>query len=216
MAPMKKTSQKYTTEQEAFWAGEFGHEYLKRNTGEELITSNIVLFSQVLRCAPGVKSITELGCNIGLNLQALHRINHQFKLGGYEINERAAGIAAERNIAEVVNATILDDLAAAPSGGLKADLTFTKGVLIHINPDELAKVYRNLVTLSNRYVMVCEYYNPTPMAVSYRGNEDRLFKRDFAGELMDQYHLKLVDYGFCYHRDNYLAQGDSTWFLLEK
>lgn len=68
-------------------------------------------------------------------------------------------------------------------------------------------MYRNLVTLSNRYVMVCEYYNPTPMAVSYRGAEDRLFKRDFAGELMDQYHLEVVDYGFCYHRDNYLAQG---------
>lgn len=115
-------------------AGDFGHEYLKRNTGEELITANTVLFSQVLRCAPGVKSITELGCNIGLNLQALHRINHQFKLGGYEINERAAGIASERNIADIVNGTILDDdLSAAPGGGMKADLTFTKGVLIHIN-----------------------------------------------------------------------------------
>ena len=213
---MNKIPPSYTTEQEAFWAGDFGHEYLQRNTGEELITSNIVLFSHVLRCAPGVKSITELGCNIGLNLQALHRINHRFKLGGYEINERAAGIASERNIADVVNGTILDDLAATPGGGMKADLTFTKGVLIHINPDELHKVYRNLVTLSNRYVMVCEYYNPTPMAVSYRGVEDRLFKRDFAGELMDQYHLKLIDYGFCYHRDNHLAQGDSTWFLLEK
>ena len=33
---------------------------------------------------------------------------------------------------------------------------------------------------------------------------------------MDQSHLKLIDYGFCYHRDNHLAQGDSTWFLLEK
>ena len=54
-----------------------------------------------------------------------------------------------------------------------------KGVLIHINPDELTRVYDNLHTLSARYVMVCEYYNPAPVVVNYRGIEDRLFKRDF-------------------------------------
>ena len=59
---MDKAPSKYATEQEEFWAGEFGHEYLERNASEELITANVVLFSQVLRCAPGVSSITELGC----------------------------------------------------------------------------------------------------------------------------------------------------------
>lgn len=54
------------------------------------------------------------------------------------------------------------------------------------------------------------------MVVKYRGNEDRLFKRDFAGELIDKYNLNLIDYGFTYHRDSYFPQDDSTWFLLEK
>ena len=64
--------------------------------------------------------------------------------------------------------------------------------------------------------MICEYYNPTPVTVPYRGASERLFKRDFAGELMDRFDLALVDYGFVYHRDSHFPQDDLTWFLLEK
>jgi hypothetical protein len=64
--------------------------------------------------------------------------------------------------------------------------------------------------------MVCEYYNPTPVTVPYRGNDDRLFKRDFAGELIDRFGMKLIDYGFVYRRDNVCPADDVTWFLLEK
>ena len=91
------------------------------------------------------------------------------------------------------------------------------GVLIHINPDELQTVYEKLYESSNKYILISEYYNPTPVEVSYRGNLNRLFKRDFAGEMMDKYpDLKLVDYGFRYHRDNMFPMDDSTWFILEK
>ena len=38
--------------------------------------------------------------------------------------------------------------------------------------------------------------------VKYRGHTDRLFRRDFAGEMLDQFDdLTLVDYGFVLHRD---------------
>lgn len=202
----------YRTEQESFWAGEFGNEYISRNQGEQLITSNVVLFSRILKSAPQVRSIVELGCNIGMNLQALNRINKDFDLCGFEINKNAAQIAREKAVAQIVEGTILEKL----STGRQYDLAFTKGVLIHINPDELDKVYENLHSLSRRYIMVCEYYNPAPVPVRYRGTDDRLFKRDFAGELMERYQLRLVDYGFTYRRDNYFPQDDTTWFLLEK
>lgn len=202
----------FRTEQEAFWAGEFGRGYIERNSGEPLITSNVMMFGQVLRSAPGVRSIVELGCNVGINLQALNRIDAGFDLCAYEINRQAAQVARDLGVARVVDGTVLDELPT----DRRYDLSFTKGVLIHIQPDELHRVYRNLYELSNRYIMVCEYYNPTPVTVNYRGNSDRLFKRDFAGELMDRYPLRLIDYGFSYHRDNYFPQDDSTWFLLEK
>jgi pseudaminic acid biosynthesis-associated methylase len=112
----------------------------------------------------------------------------------------------------VWNQSILDD---SLEGGA-VDLCFTKGVLIHINPDELDRVYANLVAKSKRYVLICEYYNPTPVSINYRGESDKLFKRDFAGELMDRHHLRLVDYGFVYRRDNLFPLDDPTWFLMEK
>ena len=71
--------------------------------------------------------------------------------------------------------------------------------------------------MSKRYICIVEYYNPTPVSVSYRGHDDRLFKRDFAGEMMDKYNdLRLVNYGFVYHRDLNFPLDDLTWFLLEK
>ena len=70
---------------------------------------------------------------------------------------------------------------------------------------------------SKGYILIAEYYNPTPVSVNYRGNKNVLFKRDFAGEILKTYSKKieLVDYGFTYHRDKH-PQGDITWFLLQK
>ena len=45
----------------------------------------------------------------------------------------------------------------------------------------------------------------------------RLFKRDFAGEILDRHaDLQLVDYGFAYRRNPQFPQDDITWFLMEK
>ena len=202
----------FKTEQENFWAGDFGNEYNTRNQGEELVTSNVVLFGKILKAASNIESVVELGCNIGLNLKALNRIKNTFELCGYEINKTAAIKARNLNIANVIDGTILDVLPTDK----KYDLCFTKGVLIHINPNEIHKVYDNMFNLSRRYIAICEYYNPSPITVKYRDNEEKLFKRDFAGDLIDKYNLRLIDYGFIYHRDNYFPQDDCTWFLLEK
>ena len=57
----------------------------------------------------------------------------------------------------------------------------------------------------------------SPVAIAYRGDDDRLYKRDFAGEMLDKYNdLRLIDYGFSYRRDAAFPQDDITWFLLEK
>ncbi len=90
-------------------------------------------------------------------------------------------------------------------------------MLIHINPDALDAVYQRLYECSSRYIVIAEYYNPTPVTIEYRGHSGKLFKRDFAGEMMDKYpDLQLLDYGFCWHRDPVFPQDDITWFLLHK
>ena len=98
------------TEQEQFWLGEFGREYMARNDGDKLVTANTTLFGRILRAAPGLRSVAELGCNIGLNLQALHRIDDRLALQGWEINPLAAERARSLGIADVRCGTVLDDL----------------------------------------------------------------------------------------------------------
>ena len=201
----------YETEQEQFWAGEFGSGYIERNSSESLLTSKMVMWARMLRSAAGVRSVNEYGCNIGLNLLALNRLNPQLTLAGVEINTSAADIASSHGIADIHTGSIVEPLDLDP-----VDLTCSVGVLIHINPSLLSRVYDNLVHGSRRYVLIAEYYNPSPVAIPYRGHSDRLFKRDFAGELIDQYGLSLVDYGFWYHRDRLVPQDDISWFLLER
>lgn len=200
------------TAQERFWAGDFGDAYIERNNGPQLLAHKTALFARMLRGAPGIASVCELGCNIGLNLQAIHNLQPCIDLKGIEINEKAAAQAAARGVAEISHGSILEDQSALGA----VDLAFTMGVLIHIAPNNLDAVYENLDRLSRRYVILCEYYNPSPMTLPYRGHEDRLFKRDFAGEVMDRTGMHLMDYGFVYRRDSIMPMDDMTWFLLQK
>ena len=200
----------YKTEQEEFWAGVEGANYIDRNSSPQQLYSKIAMWSNILRSANSIRSIRELGCNIGLNLIAIKKLCPEVSLSGYEINEKAIEKAKEANVADIHRGSILDPINEAP-----VDLTFTSGVLIHINPNFLSNVYDNLVGGSNRYVLVSEYYNPTPTKVRYRGCEDRLFKRDFAGDLIDNYNLKFVDYGFIYRRDKWAPQDDVSCSCLK-
>jgi hypothetical protein len=46
------------------------------------------------------------------------------------------------------------------------------------------------------------------------GHGRELFKRDFAGEILDQYQdLKIVDYGFVWHRDKVFPPDYATCVL---
>jgi len=203
---------KFKTEQEKFWAGGFGDEYTDRNEGANWIATNVSLFSRVLSSMHKPDSILELGCNQGLNLRALKTLLPDAKLEGVEINDKAADLLKEKYDINVHKQSLFDYVADT-----QKDFVFIKGVLIHLNPDMLPEAYRVMYESSSRYVMLAEYYNPSPVAIPYRGHDDRLFKRDFAGEMMDKYpDLKLVDYGFVYHRDNNFPQDDITWFLMEK
>jgi pseudaminic acid biosynthesis-associated methylase len=198
------------TEQEKFWAGDFGTSYIGRNTGEDLIAANLALFAKVLARTGTVRSVLELGANIGLNLAAIQRLIPA-KLAAVEINAQAAAEMQKLGKISVHVGSLLDYAAPEPF-----DLVLVKTVLIHINPERLADAYARMHAACGRYICIAEYYNPTPVQVPYRGHQDRLFKRDFAGEMLDRYSdLKLVDYGFQYHRGPF-PQDDLNWFLLEK
>lgn len=203
----------FQTEQEKFWSQEFGDEYTHRNQGKISIASNLALFSKILARTQNINSLIEFGANRGLNIEAIKQLMPKIKISAIEINnlaiEKLQQIGGE---IEIYHQSILNFIPTKVW-----DFVLIKGVLIHINPDYLKKVYETLYQSSSRYICLVEYYNPTPVEVIYRGHQGKLFKRDFAGEMLEQYlNLHLVDYGFVYHRDRNFPQDDLTWFLLEK
>lgn len=201
----------FKTEQEKFWAEEFGDNYIYRNDNEALHRANVSFFKEVLRNAPDIHSVIEFGANIGSNLLAIEKIIPGIKMSAIEINKKAAEELDKIKGMKVYKDSILNFV---PDH--KRDLVLIKTVLIHINPEVLNQVYELLYRSSAKYICIAEYYNPKPTTIEYRGNKDRLFKRDFAGEMLDKFKdLILIDYGFKYHRENSMY-GDINWFLLKK
>jgi len=200
------------TEQESFWEGEFGNLYVTRNQNSQYLVSNLALFSQILSKTKAIASVIEFGANIGFNLMALKQLLPTAHFSAIEINQKAVEQLSQLDWVQIYHQSILD---FQPTE--QKDFVLSKGVLIHIGPAVLDKVYALLYSSSKRYICLVEYYNPSPVEVTYRGHENKLFKRDFAGEMLDRFpDLELVDYGFVYHRDRHFPLDDMNWFLLEK
>jgi pseudaminic acid biosynthesis-associated methylase len=200
------------TELEAFWAGQFGSDYTARNRGADLMASNLALFARILARTTAVGSVLELGANAGLNLRAIRHLLPGAELAAVEVNADAVAELKRLERVAVHHESILD---FKPTHLF--DFVLVKGVLIHLLPEKLPEVYEIMYAASSRYLCLAEYYSPAPVAVPYRGYEDRLFKRDFAGEMLHRYpDLRLIDYGFVYHGDPHFPQDDINWFLLAK
>lgn len=203
---------KYQTEQEKFWAGSFGNSYIERNVSDALLKANIAFFTRVLSRVGPIDSIIEFGANVGMNIRALNFLLPNAELHAVEINQEAANHLKTSCSVNVHTQTLIGFLPEHP-----LEMSFTKGVLIHIAPEILNDAYDALYASSSRFILIAEYYNPVPVSIPYRGYDDRLFKRDFAGEMLDRYSdLSIVDYGFLYHRDPHFPQDDINWFLMEK
>jgi len=204
----------FATPQESFWAGDFGDEYPERNSGPELLAANLALFSSAFEGKTPPQSVIELGANIGLNLEALSMLFPLSTMSAVEINAKAvAGLRRLVDNSNIFHESILTWEPPARSW----DLVLVKGVLIHLNPEALADVYRKMALASKQYVLICEYYNPEPVEVPYRGHSERLYKRDFCAEFIEaSSEFRLINYGFKYRHDPVFADDDMNWFLLER
>ena len=196
------------TSQELLWKSNFGDNYIDRNRHDlrlphwEKILKKIYINNDF--------SILEFGANIGVNLDTIKLLHSDVSLFGIEINKKAYQELSKKHTA--FESSVIDFVS-----NRKFELVFTFVFLIHINPNELEKIYKKLYTLSNRYILIAEYFNPFPVVVEYRNEKSALFKRDFAGDLLDLYpDLKLIDHGFFWKRDKVCGEDNINWFLFEK
>ena len=195
-------------QQEGLWSGKFGSDYTERNKDHNL-QSNIELFKKVLNS--DMHHVLEFGANIGQNYHAIKTINKCTSYTGVEINKDAFKELKKIEGIQTYNQSIFD---------FKVDyqrqMVFTKGLLIHISPNDIDKAYQKIYDSAKKHIVLMEYYNPTPLEVEYRGGKDRLWKRDFCGEMLAKYKdLVLIRYGFIYHLDSN-PQDDLFYFVMEK
>ena len=192
--------------QETLWHGDFGREYHLRNLQIDRTSfwNEIVGFLD----QDSITSILELGAGQGDNLSALRNLFPEAKLTGVDINPLAVELMRDRGFEAVEGSLHSVKLP-------KADLVFTRGTLIHVQPNYLPRTYADIHAASARYIVVAEYFSPEPREIPYRGKGAALWARDFAGDMLSQFSdLVLVDYGFVYKGAGH--DESLNWFLMEK
>ncbi|MFH1506868.1 MAG: pseudaminic acid biosynthesis-associated methylase [Candidatus Omnitrophota bacterium] len=193
------------------WEGEFGKEWSIRNYMERAKLRES-FWSELLKYVPKVRSVLEIGCNVGMNLQALHKANQGLKITGLEPNNYAFQEA--KKIAKGRWSVLNDDVLNATIDK-KVDLVFTCTVLIHIDPNDMESVLRKIYDLSNSYILAMEYYWPWPIIkeIRYRGLKNALWKRDFGALWLKYFKLEVIEVGYI---GDLCGFDRTTWWLFKK
>ena len=93
----------FKTDQEFFWAGQFGDEYIPRNEATpESLSGNLFFFSRIFeKFRPLPQSVIEFGSNIGINLKAIRLLAPNSHIAAVEINSVAVQRLRQEKIADV-------------------------------------------------------------------------------------------------------------------
>jgi len=175
MYSTKKLDNKKKSTQLGYWQGKFGNDYTKRNSDLSIFRKRKSFFRKLLQKTPTVRTVLEVGCNMGGNLLMLHEIQKNLRLHGLEPNISAAHQARKLlPSATISNKSVLDI-----AWRKKLDLSFTCGVLIHINDSDIKNAMKKIYTATHEYILSIEYYSPTSETIFYRGLSDALFKRPY-------------------------------------
>lgn len=199
-------------DQEIFWSEQYAEDYIKKNAEFDAILG-VQAWEKMLASTSGITSLLECGCNIGRNIDSLDRLLPSASKSIIEISKPAFDFVSSRHaLAQKFNGSILE---SSLEGSF--DLVYTMVVLIHIKPDELLANLQKAYNYSNKYLLFGEYFNRTPIMLDYQGQKNRLFKRDFGKLVMENFSVKLLDYGFLWgHIYDSAGFDDVTWWMFEK
>lgn len=183
-----------TTEQALKWRGAFGREYTDRNPQsleemEELYQRNYgITRTELNRRFLGDMDrsirILEVGSNIGNQLLCLQKMGFR-SLYGIELQSYAVELSKSKS--KGIN-LIQGEASDIPFKDTYFDMVFTSGVLIHIAPSNLPDIMREIHRCARSYIFGFEYYSDSQEEISYRDQENLLWKGNFAGmyqELFD-------------------------------
>ncbi|MCG9042274.1 pseudaminic acid biosynthesis-associated methylase [Laribacter hongkongensis] len=199
-------------EQQQFWAQDYAEDYIRKNSQFDH-QLGVEGWQKMLAASEGIQSVLECGCNIGRNIDFLSAALPGASKSIVEISKPAFDFVTRKHqLAHAFNGAI--EASAFPD---RFDLVFTIGVLIHIDPDNLLTVMKKMFDYSDKYILIGEYFNRTPVMIEYQGQQNKLFKRDFGKLFMESFPVELVDYGFLWgHVYDKAGFDDITWWLFRK
>jgi len=145
--------------------------------------------------------VLEVGSNIGNQLLCLQKAGFK-NLYGIELQSYAVQLSKSRT--KGIN--IIQ--------GSAFDLVFTSGLLIHIAPKDIGRVWDEIQRCTKQYIWGFEYYSDEYTQVDYRGHRDLLWKTNFLKLFLDRFtKLAVVKEEHFKYLDN---DNVDTMFLLEK
>jgi len=203
-----------STPQEEFWKHKITSRYAKENTvfDEQLgILAWEKIFGKIAKSE--ITSFLDCGSNVGRNVATLNKVlpaasSNIIELAREPYNQCLKDFRIDKSFLGPIKTAEFDGT---------FDLVFTSGVLIHVNPDDLLPSMSRMYELSSRYILISEYFNRTPVMINYRGEDDKLFKRDFGKLFIQNFQSRLVDYGFLWgHEFDAAGFDDITYWLFEK
>jgi perosamine synthetase len=175
------------------WMGNFGREYTDRNAftlGERetldrekygVTTTEIMkgFFDGVDRSA----RILEVGSNIGHRLVCLQRMGFH-NLYGIDVQRHAVELSKKslQNV-DIILGSAFD----IPYKDGFFDVVLTSGLLIHIHPDDIAKVMNEIHRCTMTFIWGHEYWSKETTEVVYRGHKNRLWKADYGSLYLEQF-----------------------------
>jgi len=181
------------TQQRRTWEEEFGEGYLERNVYNPSELNNFymkrfginkdTLNTDFLKDIPKDAKILEVGTNIGNQL--FHLQSQGFtNLYGIEIQDRAINYAKHRtDNLNIIKGDALD----IPFKDNYFDVVFTHGVLIHISPDNIQKVLKEIYRVTNQYIWGLEYYADSYTDLLYHGQKNIMWKTNFSKLYQDTF-----------------------------
>jgi pseudaminic acid biosynthesis-associated methylase len=203
-----------STPQEDFWKNKITEIYAQDNSVFDA-QLGLIAWERILSKIDKseISSYLDCGSNIGRNIASLKRVLPRASANIIELaREPYDKCVKDFQIDESFLGSIKDS-----NFGVKFDLVFTNGVLIHTNPDDLLETMSRMYEMSSRYILIGEYFNRTPIMITYRGEDDRLFKRDFGKFFVENFECKVMDYGFLWgHEFDTAGFDDITYWLFEK
>jgi spore coat polysaccharide biosynthesis protein SpsF len=205
---------KTNSEQEKFWANTYAEDYIKKNSNFDNSLGAKAWAAMLQKTEGKIENYLECGCSVGRNIEQIKILLPDAVPSIIEISDSAFKFVSQRHeFANAFNGAILDSDFQEKS----FDLVFTMVVLIHINPDHLIQHMTKMFDYSKKFILIGEYFNRTPVSIEYQGEKDKLFKRDFGKLFIEQFDVKLVDYGFMWgHIYDKAGFDDITWWLFER